>query len=161
MNESNDMTRKQDEVLAYTDREAFDKWWHLTGYPNARPSETWLAACKYKDAQYSPRYEESEDSIYINGRKFYSEKVVKEWEEAASIEAKEADKERAKSQKLVEALEHYKGKSLLIQNLSGIARGQVSVFDVVTVYIEEDERWLVGDVAEKALEEYKAKEGGE
>ena len=41
---------------------------------------TWIAACEYKDAQYRPRYEESEDAIYINGRKFYGEKIVKELE---------------------------------------------------------------------------------
>lgn len=54
---------------------------------------TWIAACEYKDAQYRPRYEESEDAIYINGRKFYGEKIVRELE-----------RERAKSQKLVKAL---------------------------------------------------------
>ena len=151
MNKSNDMTGK-------TEYQAFEKWCKSYFGHGMPPSQSYFescmsafqAACEYKDAQYRPRYEETEDAVYIKGKKFYSEKVVKELE-----------KERAKSQRLVDALEHYKGKSLLIQNLSGIARGQVSVFDVVTVYIEEDERWLVGDVAERALAEYKAKEGGE
>ena len=111
--------------------------------------------------------EEAFEKFYLPKRKLMWEHLHGDqiafdvWQAACEYKDVQLEQERAKSQKLVEALEHYKGKSLLIQNLSGIARGQVSVFDVVTVYIEEDERWLVGDVAEKALEEYKAKEGGE
>jgi hypothetical protein len=92
MNKSNDMTSKQD-------NEAFEKWWYIyassDAFQNNRDSKVdmkaaFQAACEYKDAQYRPRYEESEDAIYINGRKFYSEKVVRELEEAlAEYKAKE------------------------------------------------------------------------
>lgn len=85
MNESNDMARKQDRVCrdmseAYASAVADQE-------KNLVPEDIceafvsgWNFACEYKDAQYRPRYEESEDAIYINGKKFYSEKVVKELE---------------------------------------------------------------------------------
>lgn len=66
MNEYNNMTRNQDE-------EAFEKfylpkrelmWEHLHGDQIA--FDVWQAALEYRDAQYRPRYEESEDAIYIN-----------------------------------------------------------------------------------------------
>lgn len=84
MNKSNDMTGK-------TEYQAFEEWWvnDLNDYEADEfgiitPKDAfyiWQSACAYKDAQYRPRYEESEDAVYINGRKFYGEKVVKQLEE--------------------------------------------------------------------------------
>jgi len=71
------------------DKEAYDTWLISLGlnklerYSFVSPQSAWKAACEYKDAQYHPRYEESEDAVYINGKKFYSEKVVKELEDKA------------------------------------------------------------------------------
>lgn len=69
------------------DKEAFEKWFkekrdelernECATYVDSDEwcmSYGWQAACEYKDAQHRARYEESEDAVYINGKKFYSEK---------------------------------------------------------------------------------------
>jgi hypothetical protein len=34
------------------DKEAFDKWWHIeANHSTVRPSETWQAACEYKQKE--------------------------------------------------------------------------------------------------------------
>lgn len=125
MNESNDMTRKQDEDLSSTDRKAFEKWWdkerggflleedHIPVTERQLfkwESEAFLAACAYKDAQYRPRYEESEDATYVNGRKFYSEKAVKDFEEDWIKMRDIAEETQRKLDQAIEVIRFY-GKS--------------------------------------------------
>ena len=110
-------------------KEAFEKfylpkrelmWEHLHGDQIA--FDVWLAACEYKDAQIEQAYTKG----FNNGITA---------ENARSIEALE--QERAKSAKLVEALEEIKR------------------------CCDEGEFLFVSSTIREALAEYKAKEGGE
>lgn len=75
------------------DKEAFDKWWHLTGYPNARPSETWGAAVEYKQKEIDELEKEKE---YL----------FKKMENTREI-YKSSEKLQAKNVKLRECVEFY------------------------------------------------------
>ena len=129
------------------DKQAFEKWFN-------QPVDQMLPPSLYRKWLDS---EEDCTNYFIEQAWQAALEYERAREKEVYVSYKELfEMERARSKKLVEGLESYEGKTMEIKN----GRGRISVFDMVTVYVEEDEVWLVGAIANRALAEYRGEKEG-